>query len=99
MGDSVINLLAADTPDHAITVQDSPVNVQGSPVVENNDLHCDLAPSQAWVWDAAFSADSRHVVTASSDQTARIWSVASGECVQELKGHQRAVTCVALHDT
>ena len=36
---------------------------------------------------------------ASSDTTVRVWDAAEGSCVQELKGHQRAVTAVALSDS
>jgi len=35
---------------------------------------------------------------ASSDSTARVWDVENGESMLELKGHQRAVTSVALRD-
>lgn len=51
-----------------------------------------------WVWDCCFSADSSLLVTASSDSTARVWDVENGESMLELKGHQRAVTSVALRD-
>jgi len=51
-----------------------------------------------WVWDCAFSADSAYMVTASSDQTARLWDLASGEAIRQYNGHQKAVTCVALND-
>ena len=51
-----------------------------------------------WVWDCCFSADSSLLVTASSDSTARVWDVETGESMLELKGHQRAVTSVALRD-
>jgi len=58
-----------------------------------------LAGHKMWVWDAVFSADSSLLVTASSDTTVRVWDAAEGSCVQELKGHQRAVTAVALSDS
>lgn len=57
-----------------------------------------LVGHKMWVWDCAFSADSAFVITVSSDTTARIWDLAEKSCVQELKGHQRAVTAVALSD-
>ena len=34
-----------------------------------------------------FSSDGMHIVSASQENTARIWNVATGECKAELKGH------------
>ena len=55
--------------------------------------------SSSWVWDAAFCADSTYLVTASSDQIARLWNLRSGEVVRQYHGHESAVTCVALNDS
>ena len=70
----------------------------------------------AWVWDCAFSGDSKYLVTGSnhpcvrssspldvhdavsSDHTGCIWDTEDGELKGELKGHQKAVTAVALLD-
>ena len=57
-----------------------------------------LKGHQRWVWDAVFSADSAYLVTASSDQTARLWDVSQGETICHYTGHAKAVICVALHD-
>ena len=51
-----------------------------------------------WAWDCAFSADSAYLVSASSDNTARLWSVSSGDCIVIYTGHGKAVTAVALND-
>lgn len=51
-----------------------------------------------WAWDCAFSADSAYIVSGSSDNTARLWSVSSGDCIVIYTGHTRAVTAVALND-
>ena len=56
-------------------------------------------PNQKWVWDAAFCADSSYLVTASSDAVARLWNLRTGEVVRQYRGHQMAVTCVALNDS
>lgn len=56
-------------------------------------------PNQKWVWDAAFCADSSYLVTASSDNVARLWNLRTGEVVRQYRGHQSAVTCVALNDS
>ena len=65
-----------------------------------NNFACDktLNGHQRWVWDAVYSEDSAYLVTASSDQTARLWDVASGETIRHYTGHHKAVICVALHD-
>ena len=54
--------------------------------------------TSAQVWDAVYSEDSAYLVTASSDQTARLWDVASGETIRHYTGHHKAVIAVALHD-
>ncbi|KAK4472847.1 hypothetical protein MN116_004060 [Schistosoma mekongi] len=51
-----------------------------------------------WVWDCAFSADSRFLLTATSDGIARLWNLETGEVLVEYKGHQRAITCMAFRD-
>ena len=48
---------------------------------------------------AAFCADSSYLVTASSDATARLWNLRTGDVVRKYDGHQGAVTCVALNDS
>ena len=44
-----------------------------------------------WVYRAAFSPDGKFVVTASNDNTARIWDAATGASVLELRGHTAPV--------
>nr|CAH8828875.1 unnamed protein product [Trichobilharzia regenti] len=51
-----------------------------------------------WVWDCAFSADSRFLITATSDGIARLWNLDTNEVPIEYKGHQRAITCMAFRD-
>lgn len=58
-----------------------------------------LSQHNKWVWDCVFSADSSYLVTASSDQTARLFNLRSGEVVRQYIGHQSSVTCVALNDS
>ena len=43
-----------------------------------------------------FSPDGTQVVTASGDNTARVWDVASGTVVAELTGHEGGVTSAAF---
>jgi WD40 repeat protein len=47
-----------------------------------------LAGHQAAVWSAAFSADSRRVVTSSSDGTTRLWDTERKQPLITLAGHQ-----------
>lgn len=58
-----------------------------------------LANHQRWVWDAVFSADSSYMVSASSDQSAKLWDLRSGDVIRNYLGHNLAVTCVALNDS
>lgn len=51
-----------------------------------------------WVWDCAFSADSAYIVTASSDNTARLWDAATAETIAIYSGHTKALTGLALND-
>ncbi|XP_053214192.1 target of rapamycin complex subunit lst8-like [Panonychus citri] len=63
-----------------------------SPVVELQTAN------QRWVWDLAFSADSQYIITASSDNNARLWSINTGEVKKEYVGHQGPITALAFSD-
>ncbi|GFR14012.1 target of rapamycin complex subunit lst8 [Trichonephila clavata] len=54
--------------------------------------------NQRWVWDVAFSADSQYLVTASSDNLARLWCISKGEVKREYSGHSKALTALAFRD-
>lgn len=58
-----------------------------------------LVGHQRWVWDMAFSADSAYLVSASSDHTARLWEINSGQTVKQYQGHHKAACAVALNDS
>eukprot|EP01089_Gocevia_fonbrunei_P020559 TRINITY_DN7698_c0_g1_i1.p1 TRINITY_DN7698_c0_g1~~TRINITY_DN7698_c0_g1_i1.p1 ORF type:complete len:125 (+),score=17.03 TRINITY_DN7698_c0_g1_i1:32-406(+) len=49
-----------------------------------------------WVWDCVFSAKSEYVLTGSSDTTAKLWDIASGETIKQYAVHRKAVSCVAI---
>ena len=55
--------------------------------------------NQRWVWDLAFTCDSKYLFTASSDKLARLWSVQTGEIKKDYTGHQKLVVCIAFSDT
>ena len=48
------------------------------------------------VRSAAFSPDGKHVVTASEDNTARIWDAETGREIATLKGHDDSVVSAAF---
>ena len=50
-----------------------------------------LAGHGDWVCSAQFSPDGQSIVSASWDETVRVWSAATGECVQTLWGHSGPV--------
>jgi len=63
-------------------------------------LEATLAQHQRWVWDAVFSADSLYLVSCSSDYSARLWDLRTGEVIRLYSaGNNLAVTCVALNDS
>ncbi len=55
-----------------------------------------LAGYHVSIRSAAFSPDSRYLITAGSRNTATIWSVASGRALFKLVGHKQPVTSVAF---
>lgn len=57
-----------------------------------------LGGHSKWIWDCAWSADSAYLVTGSSDNSARLWEVESGEAISIFTGHTKAITSVALND-
>ena len=50
-----------------------------------------LRGHEDWVTSAQFSADGKTVLTASWDNTARLWDVASGQELRALRGHEDQV--------
>src|SRR6185437_3214970 len=55
----------------------------------------DLEGHQGTVEFAAFNPDGTRVVTASDDETARIWDAATGQEIMVLRGHEDWVWCAA----
>lgn len=48
-----------------------------------------LAGHSKWVWDCVFSVDAAYLVTASSDCTARLWDLSSGDAIRVYSGHHK----------
>ena len=58
-----------------------------------------FAGHQRWVWDCVFSVDAAYLLTASSDCTARLWDLNTGEAIKQYAGHHKAVVACALNDS
>jgi WD40 repeat protein len=63
----------------SISSADTPTIVEGSPL--------GFKGHTADIWDVAISPDGKYLATASSDKTARLWDLATGETVQTFTGH------------
>jgi len=61
--------------------------------------HAELRGHTGWIADVSFSPDGSFVLTGSYDGTARVWKLASGQCVRILSGHDGAVSGVAIGTT
>ncbi|HET7384913.1 MAG TPA: TIR domain-containing protein [Pseudolabrys sp.] len=48
------------------------------------------------LWGASFSPDGRRIVTASEDNTARVWDAQTGEAIHILEGHTGSVRAAAF---
>jgi len=61
-----------------------------------NDGECKqkLAGHTSHVFSVCFSPDDMHIVSGSADNTIRIWSVKTGKCTGEIRGHSKPVTSV-----
>lgn len=63
-----------------------------------NNRYCvkTLTGHAEWVREVVPSEDGRWLVSASNDQTARVWDFASGETKAELRGHEHVVECATF---
>ncbi|KAL3087749.1 hypothetical protein niasHT_029513 [Heterodera trifolii] len=55
-------------------------------------------PGNKWVWDCAFTNDSSHMVTASSDGILRMWELNTCKVVRTYQGHSLGITAMAFRD-
>jgi len=60
------------------------------------DVERTLQGHTSYVQQLAFSPCGQKLVSASYDQTVRLWSVASGACLRVLRGHTDIVNSVAF---
>jgi len=89
-------LISPDVKYLATTSADKTIKIWN--ISKKFELEKTLVGHQRWVWDCCFSADSQYLVSASSDMSAKLWKLSTGNVLMEYKGHQKAVTCVALND-
>ena len=64
--------------------------------VGHSDWRLNLSGHESEVTSAAFSPDGARIVTASWDETARIWDAATGKEITVLRGHESEVTSAAF---
>jgi hypothetical protein len=57
------------------------------------------AGHQRWVWDCVFSVDAAYLVTVSSDCTARLWDLSTGDAIRVYSGHHKGAVACALNDS
>ena len=65
-------------------------------VLPQTFLHAQLKGHTSSVMNAAFSPDGKWVVTASKDNTARVWEAATGRSLATLQGHTDSVNSAAF---
>jgi WD40 repeat protein len=78
------------------TITASPAAAQLAAAVSGADWHLVLSAHDEAVNGAAFSPDGARIVTASWDQTARIWNAATGKEIAVLRGHESDVYSAAF---
>jgi G protein beta subunit-like protein len=100
---SIESLLYGQSSSYLSNAPSSPSNSHSSPSPTSlsSSVHCikTLHGHTAWVWDISFSADSAYIVSASSDKTAKLWDVNTGEIILDYRAHAKAVTAIALNDS
>lgn len=58
-----------------------------------------LEGHEQWVWDLDFTVDSSFIVSASSDGSACLWDIESGECVRKYQiTGAKTVSAITLLD-
>ena len=95
------NYVISTSADHSCHLYKRKANASDNDTESTKELilHGSLIGHEKWVWDAAFSADSAYVITASTDCTARLWDVETCQSVMVYSGqHTKGITSVALND-
>jgi WD40 repeat protein len=88
--------LAGGRWDGTVRVWNLPAGGEGVTLRGPGDRALGPTFSTSQVWGVAFSADSKRVAAASSDQTVRVWDMATGQEAFALKGQTSGVGEVAF---
>ncbi|PSB54289.1 NB-ARC domain-containing protein [Chamaesiphon polymorphus] len=62
------------------------------------EYYRDIGEHSNSVWSVTFSTDGKWLVSASYDETIKIWSVATGECLQTFVGHKGPILNAKFSD-
>jgi WD40 repeat protein len=62
------------------------------------EYYRDIGDHSNSVWSVTFSADGQSLVSASCDETIKLWSVETGACLQTFIGHRGAILSAKFSD-
>ncbi|KAI6178655.1 Target of rapamycin complex subunit LST8 [Aphelenchoides besseyi] len=57
-----------------------------------------VIPGKKWVWECAFTNDSKYMITASSDALLRMYDLEKSQIARTYQGHSMAITAMAFKD-
>ena len=64
--------------------------------IEENKCLCTFEGHKGKIIASDFRSSSDHVLTASTDMTAKLWNAATGECLVTFEGHQDSVVSLSV---
>ena len=93
-------MLATSSADGSIKIwftSDFTLVSEAKPNKTSDEKHNKI--NSTWIWDLAFTSDTKHLFSVSSDKMARQWEVNNCSIVKEYKGHQKPIVCMAFSDS
>lgn len=93
-----VQLRCTHSPDNSMFATTSGDNSTKIWMKNDGKLKCVLKANDdfEWVWDAAFTSDSKHICTGSSDGICRLWEVESGKVIMQTQQLEKCVTAIAI---